>query len=457
MNVRFDSVWRIVAIACLLQACSGTPVLSPPVIDTPPAWQVAFGFAVVERDWWTRFDDPALSRLVEHALARNSDARLAAARVAEARALSQVQHAVKFPTLDFSGGAQRARSINPVTRTPYYSDDAQPQFQAAYELDLWGRIDAQDRAAQASLVSSEFARDTTALSVAASVASAYINLRALDARLELARNTLTSREAALKLANARRERGYTSTLELSQAQAEYRATAQVIPRLVSTIEHQEHALRVLLGEPPGPIERGATLLALTAPVLPDAGLPSDLMRRRPDIAGAEAQLVASDAQLAAARAQLLPSFRLSANIGRVFSSALPRGPFTIWSLGGSILAPIFNGGRLHAQVDASVSRRDQALINYEKIVLTSFSEVEDQLTAMGRLEEEAVQVQEQGLALQEALRVARNRYREGYSPYLDELDAQRNLFNVEQQALQLHAELLTTQVNLYRALGGGWR
>jgi NodT family efflux transporter outer membrane factor (OMF) lipoprotein len=448
-------------VLALLQACSSlaptTPTLEAAV---PAAWQgrgAATPGTVLETGWWRAFGDPVLDRLVEQALAHNTDLRSAAARVTEARALVDVQRAAGLPTLEAGFGGSRSQSISAATGKPYLSTVGQPQFQASYEVDLWGRIDALDQAANAQLQASEAARDSAALSVAATMASGYINLRALDARLDVARQTLAARDSALKLARSRQERGYTSALETQQSEAEYRATAAVIPQLQLSIRRQEHALSLLAGAPPGPVPRGLSLNELKLVALPDLGLPSDLLRRRPDIAGAEAQLAASDAQLAAARAQLLPSLRLSATLGSISSSALTGNPFKLWSIGGSILAPLFEGGRLRAGVQASDARRAQALAGYEKAVLTAFGEVEDQLAAVDELSRQSVEVDAQRVALEETLRVASNRYREGYASHLDELDAQRNLFSAQQTALQLRADELAARVNLDRALGGGWQ
>lgn len=451
------------AAILLLQACSTAPTTAPTLeAEVPTAWQGqpvadALPRRPLDAGWWRDFGDPALDRLVERALARNTDLRSAAARVAEARALGDIQRAAGLPTLDFGIGESRSRSVSAATGKPYLSTVTQPQFQAAYEVDLWGRLDALNQSAAAQLQASEAARDSAALSVAATTASGYINLRALDARLDVARQTLDARASALDLARSRQSRGYTSALETQQSEAEYRATAAVIPQLQLAIRRQEHALGVLTGASPGPVERGLPLSDLQLVPLPDLGLPSDLLRRRPDIVGAEAQLAATDAQLAAARAQLLPSLRLSATLGSISSSALTGDPFKLWSIGGSILAPLFEGGRLRAQVGASDARREQALAGYEKTVMTAFGEVEDQLSAVDELARQSVEVEAQRVALQETLRVASNRYREGYASHLDELDAQRNLFSAQQTALQLRADALTARVNLDRALGGGWR
>lgn len=447
------------AAALLLSACGSTPNAAMQALAVPGAWQTPSGVAsgaVLQTGWWRAFGDPALDALVEQALAHNTDLRAAAARVAEARALGEVQQAASGPSLDLGAGLQRSRSISAATGKPYDASVFQPQFQAAYEVDLWGKLSDLNRAAAAQLEANQAARDSAALSVAASTASAYINLRGLDARLEVAQQTLTARESALQLARSRQQRGYTSALETQQSEAEYRATAQAIPQLALAIRRQEHGLNVLTGAAPGAVPRGLTLQALQLPALPATGLPSELLRRRPDLAGAEAQLAASDAQLAASRAQLLPSLRLSASLGSISSSALTGNPFPLWGLGGSVLAPLFDGGRLRAQVSASDARRDQALASYEKAVLTAFAEVEDQLAAVEELGRQGTEVQAQRTALQETLRIASNRYREGYASYLDELDAQRNLFSAEQNALQLRADRLTAQIGLYRALGGGW-
>lgn len=446
----------LVCAAGLLQACT-TPAVTPSALLEPPAaWQEPTGSEKVTADWWRAFGDPVLTGCVQQALAHNTDLRLASARIAEVRALGDIQHASELPSIDIGAGASRSRSVSVVNGQPYLSTAWQAQFQAAYEVDLWGRVRALGDAADATVLASVASRDAAALSVAASTAAAYIGLRALDERLALAQRTLLSREAALGVARSRHQQGYASKLELSQAEAEYRATAQALPTLELAARRQAHALRLLMGEAPGAVERGTALSALRLPPMPDAGVPSELLRRRPDIAVAEAQVAASEAQLAAARAQWLPSLHLSASLGRLGASVLRDDPFTVWSLGGSLLAPVFDAGRLRAQVDAGSSRRDQALIGYERAVLGAFAEVEDQLSALTLTQQQALALEAQRVAVQDALRIAHNRFRAGYASYLEELDAQRSLFSVEQLSVQLRADLLSAHVNLYRALGGGW-
>ena len=457
-SFRTRTVSRLAALAAAMVAGCASHVEPPKLpVEAPAAWLGNGGSEPVRADWWTAFGDPVLSALVAEALEKNTDIRLASARVGEARALVAVQKGAELPTFEIAAGATRADAISPVSRRPFYSGSTQDQFQSSYEIDLWGRLMSLSEASDARLNASLATRDAMALSVASLTAATYINLRALDERLDLARQTLASREAAVSFARARQVHGYASKLELSQAESEYHATALVVPQLELSIDRTEHALCVLLGRPPGVVARGAALSALKLPPLPAAGLPSELTRRRPDIASSEALVVASDAQLAASRAQLLPSVRLTAAFGEVTSTIYTKDPFKVWSFGGSILAPIFEGGRLRAQVQVSRSQRDEALLSYEKSVLVAFSEVEDQLSSVKDIESQEVELDAQHTATAEALRIARNRFQSGYSTYLEVLDAQRTLFGVEQQTVQARADILVANVNLYRALGGGWK
>jgi NodT family efflux transporter outer membrane factor (OMF) lipoprotein len=449
------------AFACasaMLAGCGALrpPPPRPPVDDPPASWQRPGGEAAIEAHWWRGFGDPLLERYVERALERNTDLRAAMARVAEARAAAQAEHGAELPQLGFGAGVERIRAISDVFLRPYFATNNKLAFDASYEVDLRGRLAALSAASDATLAASEAARDATALAVASATAAAYINLLALDERLALARRTLEARSGALTVARSRQQSGHTSSFELAQAQAEYSSTAGTIPQLELAAERQANALAALLDQTPGEIVRGRGLMALAAPPVPALGVPSSLVRRRPDIAAAESQVAASDAQLAAARAQMLPAVQLSAEFGRVGSTIFRNGPFSIWSIGGSILAPIFNGGRLQAGADAAASRRDESILSYRKTVVNAFVEVEDQLAALVHVQEQARQAEDQRTAVAEALRIARNRYREGYASYLEELDAQRTLFTAEQTVAQLRADLLTVHVNLFRALGGGW-
>ncbi|HZV57072.1 MAG TPA: efflux transporter outer membrane subunit [Sphingobium sp.] len=446
-----------IAIACLLVgACAPViPPLAPgAAVDPPMEWRTAVGpTAPVQQGWWQLFGDPVLDSLVEQALVSNTDVAIAAARVHEARAQEALTRSQLFPTLDLGIGAVRQRAIGPLG-APTTSSAIQPVFQAAYEVDLFGRIGNQVEAARQGYLASQAARDAAALSVAAATATGYITLRALDARLVIAQTTLTDRAEALRLARNRARIGYTSDLELRQAEAEYEATAQLVPQLRLAATRQENALSLLIGSNPGPIMRGRAIGDLQRPPMPDA-LPSELLRRRPDIVQAEFTVAASDATLAAARAQFLPQIRLSGTAGAVVSSALGD-PVAIWSLGGSVLEPILNARRNRGTFDTAAARREQAAFGYRRTVLTAFREVEDSLAAVARHREQLAALEAQRVALESALGHARNRYQAGYTSYLEQLDAQRALLSAELSVIQTEADELNAAVALFQATGGGW-
>ncbi|KKW93985.1 efflux transporter outer membrane subunit [Sphingobium chungbukense] len=442
----------------LLGGCVPAHQPAPPeaAVTAPGGWRGALpGAEPVDAAWWRRFGDPALSQVVETALAHNVDIAIAVTRVREARAQVQLARAALFPSLDASGAASHSRSVN-AFGTAAESSAAQPLVQAAYEVDLFGRIDDQLSAARSSWLASGTARDAARLSVAAATASAYVTLLGLDARREVVRQTIQSRSEALRLARSRAEAGYTSQLELRQAESEYQAAALILPQADLAIARAENGLRLLIGEVPGPVERGRTLSQLAAPGVPDAGLPSDLLRHRPDIAQAEYALAASDSSLAVARKQFLPTLRLSASLGAVYNSELPD-TLSIWSIGGSILAPLFEGGRLRANADAATARRDQAAFAYRKTVLTAFREVEDALANVASLSRQRAVAEAQRVAIADTLRHATNRYQAGYSGYLEQLDAQRALLSADLGLVQLRADQLNALVTLYQVLGGGWQ
>lgn len=428
------------------------PVPVPPVSD-PAGWRTDLGAAApVDRAWWQGFGDPALTALVDRALAYNSDVGIAAGRVREARANLLAARVTLFPTLDAGVSGGRSRSISPFG-TPEVQNAAQPQVQAAYEVDLFGRLADSRAAARDALLASEAARDTVHLAVASATASSYIALLGLDARLDIARRTLAARADSLHIARSRVTNGYSPRLELQQAQAEYDATAAIIPQIQLAIARAEDGLSLLTGDPPRAIGRAA-LDRLAQPPLGGA-LPSELLRRRPDIAQAEYALAASDRSLAAARKRFLPQLRLSATAGAAVSSLLDD-PLTLWSIGGSILAPLFEGGRLTAQAETAAAQRDQAAYAYRRAVLTGFREVEDALAAVQRLDEQLALAIHQRDALAEGVRLATNRYREGYSPYLEQLDAQRQLLAADLNLAQIRTDAFNARVQLYQALGGGW-
>lgn len=446
-------------VTLLLAGCAMAPQPAPaPTLQVPVAWRTAPTHdAAMTRDWWRNFGDPQLDALVRRALDNNGDLRIARSRLQEYAARVRVAASARQPSLNAGFAPTRARAIGPLGE-PVEVTSLVGTVQAAYELDLFGRLASTLDAARFDALSQDAALEAAALSVAASTASGYLELRGLDAQLALARETLASRERSFALARHQFEVGYSSRLEMSQAEAELHATAGVVPQLERAIAQQEQALNLLVGSSPGPVARGVPLLALRMPA-PSPGLPSELLRRRPDIAQAEFAVAASDASLAAARDQLLPSIRLTASAGLEGAGVarLLRSPVELWSIGGSVLAPLFDAGRLRAQAEIAGTVRDRAIHTYENVVRGAFAETENALAGIDTLRRQLEEAQARRTAALEALRVAHRRHANGYASYLEELDAQRNAFSAENTVLQLRAGLLAAHVDLYRALGGGWR
>jgi NodT family efflux transporter outer membrane factor (OMF) lipoprotein len=435
-----------------LPAHRGAPQLAR--VAAPDAWREPnAGTAAIDAQWWRAFGDSTLAALVEAALARNSDVLIAVARVDEARAQSDLAEAARLPALNGALGVQTGRSLEATGVSN--SKVIQPTLQANWELDLFGRVRNQIRAADLQFRAAQAERDAAALAVAASTAQNYILLLALDAQLFITRETVASRAEALRLAQDQARVGYISQLQLTQAQSEYQSVLGAIPELELAVRRQENALRLLVGELPGSVSRNAGFTALRLPPVP-AALPSQLLARRPDLAQRELLLAAADTSLAVRRQAFLPQVSLSAQLGSLFVNALDYDPVTVWTLGGSVLAPLFSGGRLTAQYEAAGSQRDQAAFAYRRTVLTAFSEVENALAGVPRLAEQVDHAVQRRDILARSLGYAHDRYQAGYASYLEELDAQRNLYQVEVNLITLRRTQLENMIGLYRALGGGW-
>ena len=440
--------------ALALSACAPTLQDAPPgaAVLPPAEWRTSLQLtAPVEQDWWDAFGDPQLSRHVEQARRNNPDVQIAAARVEEARATELGSRGYLLPSVGAGAEGGIRREVSPFGQ-PQTTIAAQPAFRASYELDLFGKNAARVDAAAAGVAASAASEEAARLSVSAATASGYITLLALDKRLSVLEATLTARQEAVKFARDRAEVGYTSQLPLRQAEAEYQATAQLVPQIKAQIARQENALSVLTGALPGHIERGGTLEDLRQPAAP-ATLPSELLRRRPDVAAAEYRIAAADAKMRMARADFMPSIDLGAAAGLVLSDLLAD-PVGVWSLGGSILAPIFQGGKLRAQLDGAAAQRDQAAWAYRSAVLNAFREVEDRMAVLAHLKDQEAALMAQQAAAADALRHARNRYRAGYTPYIEQVDAQRALLGVELSLVQVRTDELTALVGLYQAVGG---
>ena len=443
------------AAVVLLAGCAGTrpPTPQEARVGAPLAWRTSVDAGgELSARWWDSFGDPGLTAVVETALAHNEDIRIAAARIEELASQAALAHARRMPEVEGSVSRQRDRSVNPAYGTPDVENLTESVVGFSYDADLFGRLRAADAASRADLLATRAAHDDIRLAVAALAARSWFTLRSLDERLDILRQTVLVREQTLQLVRRRVSVGYATQLDLAQADAEYRATQQLVPVTELSISRTEDALSVLLGQSPREIER--SVATPTLPSIP-AALPSSLLRRRPDIVEAEELLVAADRRLDASRAAFMPDLRLQGDWGHVNSTIIPR-PLDVFTIGAGLFAPLFDAGRLKAGQGAAAARRDEAAWTYRKTALKAFAEVDDALAATQRLREQLVALESQRVALDRTLKIASRRYKAGYAPFLDQLDAQRGLLSVQLAASQVRAEQRSAFVTLFQALGGGW-
>lgn len=444
-----------VLLLALTAGCAFTEPVVRPALDLPAQWtetgDAATPAAPIHDAWWQDFGSAPLDAVVAEALAAAPDLRIQAERVVQAELALRQAGASLFPALNVGGGSG--------TRTVDSNESSSTSIElgASYELDLWGRLAAGVDASRASLAATRFDHDAARLSMSASVATTWFQALALEERVAIARQNLTIAERVLRVVQARYDNGAASALELSQQRATVLNQRKAIEPLEVQLRQTRSALAILLGRnPQANFAPGDRLAALQVPVL-SAGLPSELLLRRPDLAASEARLTAAAANIAAARAALLPGISLAAGAGVGSAALLSLADTTrTLSLSASVLQKIFDGGRLRADVDIQRSRQRELLETHRSAILGALKEVEDALANATRdTNQEAVQREILSEA-QRSLRLAELRYREGADSLLTVLDAQRTLFSAQDQLAQLRLARLSDAVNLYKALGGGW-
>jgi multidrug efflux system outer membrane protein len=451
-------------IAVVLTGCAIGPDYKRPSINTPAAWRVEEKEAQDKANtaWWHQFEDDVLNGLIDEALKQNNDLRIATSRVDEYVGRFWVGRSGLFPQIGAYGYATQdrasERSATPIPSTMKNPvENYQAGFSGSWEIDIWGKLRRATEASKADLLSTEEARQAVILSLVSAVANGYILLRDYDKQLEIATRTAKTREESYKLFKLRYEGGVISELELNQVKSEYEQALATIPQVEKQITFQENALSVLLGRNPGPIDRGKSIDELTLPAVP-AGLPSDLLEKRPDVRQAEQALVAANARIGVAKAQFFPTISLTGLFGWASTelSSLFTGPAQVWSWGGAAVAPIFTGGSLLGQFWASEAIQQQTLFNYQSTVQTAFREVNDALIDQRRTREQLEAQKRQVDSLKEYARIARLRYDNGYTSYIEVLDAERSLFSAELTYAQTQGVLFVALVNLYKSMGGGW-
>ena len=452
------------AALALLAGCASTapPGAALPTPPVPTAWSatpdtraVPAAVATPLAQWWQRFGDPQMTDLVAQALQAHTSVRSARAALQQARAQAQVQQAGLLPSVNASGSAQRSRSGGST------GNNFQLGFDAAWEPDVFGRLNAGADASEADARAAQASLDQVQVSLAAEVALNYITLRGQQERLSIARRNLTSQRETLQMTDWRVQAGLTTSLVSEQARAAAEQTAAQIPQLQASLAQSRHALAVLTGRAPGALD---TLLASprAVPQAPDdlvLAIPAETLRQRPDIRQAEERIAAALARVAQADAARYPSFRISGSLGlrALTLGALGDGASVVHSLLGGISVPLFDGGAARAQVRVQEAVLEQARVNYEATVLTALQDVEDALVALRGERERLVHLQAAADAAGNAALLAQNRYESGLIDFQAVLDTQRTLLSTQDSVATSIANAGADHVRLYKALGGGWQ
>jgi outer membrane protein, multidrug efflux system len=451
-------------IAVSVAACMVGPDYRRPQTSTPPGYlyQPKETVRPTDADWWKGLGDPVLDQLIQEALANNKDLMIATANVEQAAAVLTQTRSPLFPQLNYSANGTRygfssslttALPANVTNPTNYYGVLAG----ASWQIDLWGRIRRLSQAAQANLLGTEDARRGVILTLISQLTTSYIQLRALDDELTIAQQTLDTYAASLKLTRDKFEFGQVSQMNVAQVESQYETVAARIPQLRQQIVLTEMSIGLLLGRNPGSIPRGKSIHDLTLMTVP-AGVPSELLERRPDILQAEEQLVAATAQIGAAKAQYFPAISLTGAYGTGSTQLhnLFETSTRSWAYTGALAGPIFTAGSISAQVKQARAQQQAALANYQRAIQNAFADVDQALSAREQLLAQVAAQERLVKALEEYSELAQLQFEGGYTPYSTVLQAEQELFPQELNLAQARAELLASLVTIYRAMGGAW-
>lgn len=450
---------RLVPWCLLLAGCTVGPDYRAPDLAVPAGWNTAPPQAAAAPSadlahWWTRFDDPQLTSLVDRAFRSNLDLRIAAARVREARGLRGVVAADRAPSVDAT--AQGAGSVGDAPRFSNFL----VALDALWEIDVFGGVRRSVEAADAEIGAAEEERRAAALGLAGAVAAAYIELRGLQQRIIAVRANLAAQQETRELTEAQRRVGLASDLDVERGRAQVATTAAELPPLESAVDEGIHRLGVLLGEPPASLfgELAAAAPIPSAPPELVVGVPADLLRRRPDLRRAERELAAATARIGEAKADLYPRFTLTGSIGLRSEDLkdLVKGKGGFAAVGPNITWPVFAGGRILANVDVQSAREEQALARYERTLYDALEEVESSLVRHAREQVRRRDLKEATEANREAVELARRLHAAGLANFLDVLVAQRALLESESRLVESETAVSASLVAVYVGLGGGW-
>nr|WP_269812641.1 efflux transporter outer membrane subunit [Pseudomonas paralactis] len=450
----------------LLNACAGTPPTLDSGITAPAAWQYAERDAdqAINQRWWTQFGSPALNSLIDQARRDSFDVAAAMARVRQAQATAVIAGAPLLPEVKFNLTASRQRLLRgsgnsdlDATASNRTVNNYDANLSASYEIDFWGgRAAARDSAVH-SLHASEFDRANVELTLLSNVADRYAQTLAARQRLQIAELNLANARNVLNLVQTRYDAGSATALELAQQKSLVASQQRQLPLIQQSAEESRITLAALLGQPVQALALGnEPFQALTWPSI-GPGVPSQLLRRRPDIAQAEAQLAAASADVTVARAAMLPTVTLGATLGSGANKAeeILRSPF--YTLTSGLVAPIFNNGRLSAERDKARARQDELLQTYRGAIINGFADVEKALSSLTRLDQQRQWQSEELQQAQTAFEIAQSRYEAGAEDLLTVLETQRTLYAAQDLNVQLRLARLQASIALYKALGGGWK
>lgn len=477
------SLLGLLLLSATLVGCAVGPNYKRPAVDVPVTYRQATGetsgapnaqtgqpnaqptsaSAKVEslgdEKWWDVFQDPELQALIRTALKNNYDVRIAATRVLEAQAQLGITRADQYPSLGGNANitGQQSPAIGPIPS--YQVTQGQVGLSAAWNLDFWGKYRRATESARATLLANQWAQKQVMSTLVADVAIAYFQLRQYDLQLEISRRTLSSRSDSLHLTQTLEQHGINSMLDVRQSEQLVYTAATEIPDLERQVAQEEDAISILLGKNPGDVPRGLKLTEQPhSPEVP-AGLPSALLERRPDIREAEANLIAANAQIGVARAAYFPQISLTGSGGYEAPefANLFTGPAGAWTLAASLTQPIFEGGRLKNNVRLTEAQRDQLTLTYQQTIQGAFRDVSDALVAYRKYQEFRVQQQHLLDSAQDAAHLSEVRFKAGTTDYLEVLTNETNSFTAELALAQAQGNELISLVQLYQALGGGWR
>jgi outer membrane protein, multidrug efflux system len=464
MNLRFQG-FGILAGLAILGGCAVGPNYKRPALNAPEQFRFTenqITNSLGDLPWWQVFKDPALQNLIGIAIANNYDLKQAVARVEQARNQAAAANAAFFPQIGYGGDIGRGRNAlynTPAATGGRTETSAQLTLNAAWEIDVWGRIRRSSEAARAQYLATDEARRGVMITLVSDVATSYFQLLQLDQELEILRSATNAYAGSYRIFNDRLKNGVASKLETDRAAAALANATAGIPQVDIQIATTENQLNVLLGRSPGPVARSSlTNQPQLAPEIP-AGLPSELLRRRPDILQSEQSLIAANANIGVSVANFFPQIGLTTFLGRASPelSSFTGGAGNLWDLGGTMSGPVFQGGQLRANYRAAKAKFDEAKAAYQQNVLTAFQEVSDALVTRQKLSEEYVYDGQAVVALAESVDLATQRYLNGKSSYYEVLQAQQELYPTQRAQVQTQVGELNAVVQLYKALGGGWQ